>query len=230
METIKSSYIDYVRNIVEFGENEHKGQNIREILGNYYYIPDPLGLKYVIRYDNYSADDLIADISRGVFDIDGSPIKKDALLEYVQSLDNPSSQGFVYTYPDRLCNHFGLNQLESMVERIEDNLGSNRAIAITYDPRVDSCEEHIPCLQSVQAVLRKQHLSLHAYFRSNDIYGAYYSNMFFLTYLGLKLVDWLKESVPGQVRGFAGLYYYASSGHIYNNDMRSAKRLISKNK
>lgn len=230
MESIKSSYLSYVEDILRYGEDEHKGQSIREILGNFYYVSDPLGLSYPVRYENYTSEDLLGDIERGVFDIEGCPIKSEALLEYVRSLDEPeNSQGFAYTYPDRLCRYFGVDQIQNIIDRISENLGSNRAIAITYDPRVDYDREHIPCLQSIQAVLRKRDLTIHAFFRSNDIYGAYYSNMFFLTYAGLRIVDQLKEHLPSQVRAFAGIYYYASSGHVYESDFWSARRLIKKN-
>lgn len=56
-----------------------------------------------------------------------------------------------------------------MVERLMDDLGSNRSVAVTLDPKHDCSEEDIPCLQVLQATVRDRKLTIHCFFRSNDI-------------------------------------------------------------
>ena len=117
-----------------------------------------------------------------------------------------------------------------MKERILTATGSNRAVAVTYDPKVDHDREDIPCLQIVQMLVRDGELTIHVFFRSNDIFGAFYSNMFFICYIGIKMKEEVNKEIMGEKLNFGGIHYHSSSGHIYNNDMRAAKKLISANK
>ena len=56
---------------------------------------------------------MLSDIKSGKFDIEGCPIKSDALYEYVNSVEDPeiinNTQGFVYTYPNRIFAHFDVD-------------------------------------------------------------------------------------------------------------------------
>ena len=167
---------------------------------------------------------------KGRYDIDACPIKGDALYEYVKSFEIRDDQGFVYTYPNRILEHFGVDQFEVMKERILTATGSNRAVAVTYDPKIDHDREDIPCLQFVQMLVRDGELTIHVIFRSNDIFGAFYSNMFFICYMGIKMKEEVNKEIMGEKLNFGGIHYHSTSGHIYNNDMRAAKRLISANK
>lgn len=229
MVNIKDIYKQYLRDIIDYGEEVTKDNNhhLKERLGNYYRIEDPLDLKYTVKYKDYTHTQLLTDIKSGVYNLEGSPIKSDSLLEYVKSFENSDDQGFVYTYPNRILAHFNINQFNVMKNRLLNHPGSNRAVSITLDPELDSMRDDIPCLQLLQAIIRDNSLSMHCYFRSNDIYGAFYSNMFFITYIGLKLKDELNLELHGNKLGFDGIYYYCSSGHIYRNDYHSAKKLIN---
>ena len=114
-----------------------------------------------------------------------------------------------------------------MVERLIDDLGSNRSVAVTLDPKHDCSEEDIPCLQVLQATVRDRKLTVHCFFRSNDIFGAYYSNMYFITYIGMLLVEELNRRDPVNANiVFDGIYYYSSSAHIYKTDYSKAKKLV----
>ena len=117
-----------------------------------------------------------------------------------------------------------------MKERLLNALGSNRAVAITYDPELDCDREDIPCLQFLQAFVRDGELTIHCMFRSNDIFGAFYSNMFFITYIGIKLREELNKELINEQVGFGGIHYHSTSGHIYSNDMRAARSMVSKHK
>lgn len=231
MLSINQCYLNFVREILTKGKETYKDSNhhLKESLGNYYHIDDPLNLKYKAKYQHMTAENMLNEIKSGRYDIEGCPIKSDALLEYVKSFEISSDQGFVYTYPNRILEHFGVNQFNVMKERILNALGSNRAVAITYDPKLDYEREDIPCLQILQAFVRDGDLTIHCFFRSNDIFGAFYSNMFFIAYIGLKLKDELNKELLNENLNFGGIHYYSSSGHIYNTDIKASKKLIANN-
>ena len=152
------------------------------------------------------------------------------LYEYVKSAENPDDQGFVYTYPNRIFAHFNIDQFNTMKERILTATGSNRAVAVTIDPELDAEREDIPCLQFLQCIVRDNELTIHCLFRSNDIFGAFYSNMFFIAYLGLKMKEEVNKEIVGEKLNFGGVHYHSTSGHIYNTDLKAARKLIKTNK
>ena len=198
MLSIGQCYLDFVNKILKEGKETYKDSDhhLKESLGNYYYIDDPLDLKFRAKYQHMTPELMLEEIKSGKFDIPSCPIKGDALYEYVKSFEIRDDQGFVYTYPNRILEHFGVDQFETMKQRILTATGSNRAVV----------------------------------FRSNDIFGAFYSNMFFTTYIGIKMKEEVNKEIMGEKLNFGGLHYHSTSGHIYNNDMRAAKRLISANK
>lgn len=232
MLSITKCYIDFVNKILKQGKETYKDSNhhLVENLGNFYIIDDPLDLKFKAKYENYTTAMMLNDIKSGKFDIDGCPIKSDALYEYVKSFENSSDQGFVYTYPNRVLAHFNIDQFDVMKERILNATGSNRAVAITYDPKLDADREDIPCLQFLQCLVRNNELTIHCLFRSNDIFGAFYSNMFFIAYIGLKMKEEVNKELLGKKLNFGGIHYHSTSGHIYNTDLKAARTLISNNK
>ena len=163
-------------------------------------------------------------VKRGAFDIKDYPIKNEALYDYVTSLDQLDKivldeNSFIYTYSERLQNYQGRNQLIDIVERLKQDMGSNRAVAVTFNPFIDNERADIPCLQLIQALVRNDKLILSVYFRSNDLYGAFPSNMMFLTYLGMKIADELGVQ-------FDYIDYHCSSLHIYETDYQQALKVI----
>lgn len=232
MLSINQCYLDFVNKILKEGKETYKDSNhhLKESLGNYYLIDDPLNLKFRAKYQHMTTKQMLDEIKDGKFNMEGNPIKSDALYEYVKSFENSDDQGFVYTYPNRILSHFNVNQFNVMKDRILNSIGSNRAVAITYDPELDCEREDIPCLQILQAFVRDGELTIHCFFRSNDIFGAFYSNMFFITYIGIKLTEEInKELINGQIN-FGGVHYHSTSGHIYSNDLKAARKLISTHK
>lgn len=141
---------------------------------------------------------------------------------------------FVYTYPERLLHQFNitdfdladdwteigyLNQYMIILNRLKKQSGSNRAVATIYQPGLDKERDDIPCLNWLQATIRENQLELHVMFRSNDLYGAWPANMYFLTYLGLCLAKELSVD-------FNGIHYHSSSLHIYKSNLDSVKRIL----
>ena len=193
---------------------------IREIIGVYERIDNP----YKGSMLNINHTQFAEAVKRGAFDIKDYPIKGEALFDYVTSLDDEhqiylDDDGFIYTYSERLQNYQGKNQLTDIINRLKQDMGSNRAIAVTFNPFLDNEREDIPCLQLLQALVRNDKLILSVYFRSNDLYGAFPSNMMFLTYLGLRFAEELNVK-------FKGLDYHCSSLHIYETDLKMAKDVI----
>lgn len=214
--------------------HEHKkdDSSICEIIGVHEFIPNQFPQTPIY----LSPEEFLKGIKKGAHDIKGYPMSGEALHEYVASLDDPymiDGSDFVYTYPERLRNYltidrFGeqleVDQLEIMEYRLVENSGSNRAVATLYNCGLDGTEEHIPCLNWIQALIRDNELTLTIIFRSNDAYGAWPSNILFINYIGLKLVDALRETYPGLT--FKGSYYNCSSLHIYETDMPAAEKVV----
>jgi len=232
---LEDAWKKFLKEIIENGEKHEKddGDVLLESLINHCFIDSPLKQ---FGGQNITSKMFISMIRKGVFNIDGYPIKDLALAEYVESLDDPymiDGGDFVYTYPQRLCCYHTIdrfdeeidaNQLEIMEYRLLEHSGSNRAVATLYNCGLDATEQHIPCLQVVQATIRNNKLVLHIFFRSNDCYSAFPSNMLFISYIGIKLVEALKEEYPNLE--FEGINYNSSSLHIYQGDMESAKKVI----
>ena len=121
-----------------------------EIAWNYLYkqIKNPYSNSII----NISADKFASYVKKGIFDIAEYPIKGEALFDYVTSLDDEhqiylDDDGFIYTYSERLQNYNDINQLDVIINRLNKNINSNRAIAVTYNPMVDMNRQDIPCLQ-----------------------------------------------------------------------------------
>ena len=193
---------------------------IREIIGVHERIDNP----YKDSMLNINHKQFAEAIKRGAFDIKDYPIKGEALFDYVTSLDDEhqiylDDDGFIYTYSERLQNYQGRNQLNDIVNRLKQDMGGNRAVAVTFNPFIDNERDDIPCLQLIQAIVRDDKLILSVYFRSNDLYGAFPSNMMFLTYLGMKIANELDVK-------FDYIDYHCSSLHIYETDYKQASKVI----
>ena len=193
---------------------------IREIIGVHERIDNP----YKDSMLNINHKQFAEAVKRGAFDIKDYPIKGEALFDYVTSLDDEhqiylDDDGFIYTYSERLQNYQGRNQLKDITNRLKQDMGTNRAVAVTFNPFLDNERDDIPCLQLIQALVRNDKLILSVYFRSNDLYGAFPSNMMFLTYLGMKIANELGVK-------FDYIDYHCSSLHVYETDYKQALKVI----
>lgn len=215
--------------------SEKDDAEIIEKIGNHVFIYNPY---YHMPYRDMMTEEKFAEaVQHGVFDIREYPLKSEALYDYVTSIKDEDKiyllddQSFIYTYPCRLRNYFqhdfeydAVNQLDIILNRLVTNKGSNRAIATTLIPQWDGDREDIPCLQSFQCLIRDDELILSVFFRSNDLYGAWVSNMMFLTYVGLYLTRILRQEYPQLI--FKGIDYHSSSLHIYKTDVPQARQVI----
>ena len=212
---------ELLNEVIYNGKYTYKDDSkIKEVIGVHKQIKNPYSNSII----NISADKFAYYVKKGIFDIAEYPIKGEALFDYVTSLDDEhqiylDDDGFIYTYSERLQNYNDINQLDVIIDRLNKNINSNRAIAVTYNPMVDMNRQDIPCLQLIQALVRDDKLILSVYFRSNDLYGAFPSNMMFLTYLGMKIADELGVT-------FDYIDYHCSSLHIYETDYEQASKVI----
>ena len=212
-----------LRNILVHGDTVEKDDaKILESMGNHFFIDNPAKGKCLKGF--------IKSVNDGDYDLKEYGLKGEALAKYVSAVDNheqvylDGENSFVYSYPNRIFRQehrdVMTNQFSVMLVRLLENLGSNRSVANIYNAFLDCDEDDIPCLNWLQATVRHGELVLHCMFRSNDIYGAWYGNMLFLTYLGLKMVEELnsdlkKEGLTGDV-SFKGIDYYSTSAHVYD--------------
>ena len=212
---------ELLNEVIYNGKYTYKDDSkIKEVIGVHKQIKNPYSNSII----NISADKFASYVKKGIFDIAEYPIKGEALFDYVTSLDDEhqiylDDDGFIYTYSERLQNYNDINQLDVIINRLNRNINSNRAIAVTYNPMVDMNRQDIPCLQLIQALVRNDKLILSVYFRSNDLYGAFPSNMMFLTYLGMKIANELRVQ-------FDYIDYHCSSLHIYETDYQQALKVI----
>ena len=238
MNSIEKEWRYFLKEILENGETHEKddGDILKESLINHCFIDNVLNQ---FGNQNITTEKFLDLIKEGVFNINGYPVRDVALYDYVTSIDNQEiidnenpggSAKFTYTYPNRIFKmrdrrgEVSISQFDLMIKRLKKNNGSNRAVANIYSATLDHRMEDIPCLQILQATIRNDELILHCYFRSNDCYGAFPSNMLFLNYIGLKLVDELKGDYPNLK--FKGISYNSSSLHIYKSDIAAAKKVV----
>jgi len=237
LETIWKKLLKEV--IVNGHDHEKDDSPIREIIGVHEFIPN----QFIQNPIYLPPKEFLKGVKNGAYDVKDYPMKGEALHDYVASLNDPAmisginvenESSFIYTYPQRLMDYVTVdkvtgeigeyNQLQTMIERLEENSGSNRAVATLYNVGLDCTEEHIPCLNFIQTLIRDNKLTLTIIFRSNDCYGAWPSNMLFINHIGLYLVDKLRKTYPSLI--FKGIYYNCSSLHIYETDMDAAKKVV----
>lgn len=222
---------------------------VREILGNFVFLERPQDVSIPIKQQVDSPNLFLDYLEKGLYNLEGYPFKSEALYDYVNSLNKNdhifcsdlnerlalklNTVPFVYTYPERLMHYFTttsfmdsemfetdwVDQLQTMLNRLKTNSGSNRAVATLYHPGIDRYRDDIPCLNWLQFVLRDEQLSLHVMFRSNDLFGAWPANMYLLTYLGLCMA----EKIPAR---FCGIYYHSSSLHIYKDNFKEVEEVL----
>lgn len=122
------------------------------------------------------------------------------LKDYSKQLQDGNIHDFIYTYGNRFIEHFGVNQYETIKNRIIENYNTRRAVAVTFDPKQDETLEDIPCLIMLKVMTNNGNLDIGVVFRSNDIKYAFPSNMYGLMNLQLKFSKELNIPV--------GKFYY----------------------
>lgn len=122
-----------------------------------------------------------------------SPAQELKCIEYIKQIFN-GAKGFEYTYHERLFEHYRdiespIDQIRTIINHLNAELNTRRAVAITWYPWKDPDTQHVPCLQFVQFKVRKQKfgflcwllgkqpkLDMYILFRSEDVLGAFGQN------------------------------------------------------
>lgn len=153
---------------------------------------------------------------------------------------------WTYTYNQRLFNYSffpnvnigefppmspSLNQVEYMVEKLSKVPHSRRAQGITWIPTIDENTEHPPCLQRIWARITENHkglyLDMHTYWRSRDLYNAWFMNVYVLTELQKIMADKISENINKEIK--VGRYIDVSDSlHIYGSYFNKVKPEIGK--
>lgn len=107
--------------------------------------------------------------------------------EYADQLLNGTPNDFSYTYHERLfeydINGVLINQVFKIIQRLKEQQNTRRAVAITWNPETDNKNHHVPCLQYLQFIVRKNRLNMVCLFRSEDMLQAFGPNAYGLVRL-----------------------------------------------
>jgi thymidylate synthase len=101
-----------------------------------------------------------------------------------------------------------IDQINYIIDKLENQRNSRRAIATTWIPAYDEEKDDIPCLQYIHCLIRDDKLHMFVLFRSEDILSAFGQNVYGLTALQQYIADVLRIPV-------GDYYHYIVSAHIY---------------
>lgn len=203
-----------VRKIIAEGKEieDERGSLTRELLNILVTVKHPLG-KNLSGYLSSMARINNIRVPEGYF------WSGDKLEIYSQQFLSKDRQGFVYTYGNRLREHFqGIDQIQEAIKRLRNCEESRRAISITWDPIMDTENEEVPCMMLVDLKIRDGKLNITGLWRSHDIYGAWFPNAVGLTNLA--------QYAAGELGVQVGtLTIHSISAHIYEVNFDEADRI-----
>lgn len=149
------------------------------------------------------------------------PLSRREIQEYVEAFMSPARDTDVaYSYGHRLQSHWGTDQIRSMVADLKRFRLSRRAVASVWDPRYDPTSLDPPCIDLIQATVRRGLLNLTAYVRSHDVFRAWHLNAFALKGLQRRIVRELEDLGPGS------LTVVSHSAHVYEDCWTQALHLL----
>lgn len=157
------------------------------------------------------------------------------VTKYINDVFKPERGEEPYTYGERLLSYdpleskidpFPINQIDSMVKKLKGYGSDPGALAILWQPEIDNFDIRkpwrTPCLTLIQGLVQNGALHLTAYFRSNDLFGAWPLNAFALRHL--------QTNLSKQLSVKTGLLTTISScAHIYDNALPEAERVVAEN-
>ena len=137
-------------------------------------------------------------------------------LAYAHQMMYPTRDNdFEYTYGLRLRRYSSydkaeVDQIENIINRLDENPNTRRAVASIYDPHLDYNGSKIPCMNHVQFRVVDGKLDCYVLFRSQDMLSAWFLNCYGLT----SLMNYVRGGVKGWYeRGC--LIITANCPHIY---------------
>lgn len=204
---IKDGWRKLVKKIMDEGKliEDERGSKTREILNAIVEIKKPFKTNF------YQIGEEI-EAPEGYF------WSGEKLKEYAKQFLTPDRQGFIYTYGNRLRGHFQVDQVEEAIRRLKNFKGTRRATMITWDPRIDTREDEVPCMILIDFKIRDEKLHTTGVWRSHDIYGAWFPNAVGTAYLARYVAK--KTGVK-----VGPITIHSISAHIYEVNFNEAKKI-----
>lgn len=156
------------------------------------------------------------------------PVSPEFVENYISQVcdDAPQMEGVKYTYGQRLRSHFGLDQVEQVMEKLARDPDSARSVMSLWDAAQDGMgNSSPPCLNHIWTRIVDGELSMTATFRSNDMFGAWVANAMGLRALQEQLLDEISRRSGLQLR-LGALITVSQSAHIYDDCWENADDLI----
>lgn len=172
-----------------------------------------MNLSIIIREEDLDHPSMIGEIGMTLGEI---MAYEDSLL----SADKPD--GVQYTYGNRFRDYEEVDQLEYLVRTLQEKEYSRRAVAVLWNPVIETHEDEGPCMNLYQAIVQDNRLYMIAYIRANDVYNGFPRNIYGV----LKIQDELCKRLQlekGYVNTIAG------SAHVYERNFGDLKSYIEGN-
>jgi len=202
--SVKSAFESLIPKIMEEGTDmtTEDGQKCKEIMNVLIEITNPVDKSISEKY----------------------PLGERAVKSYTEQLVNGCSATFVYDYHERIFEYPNdvkskkFDQVEYIVNKLKDEKNSRRAVAITWNPYIDTEVKDVPCLQFVQFLIRDNKLYQTVLFRSNDAFLAFHANAIGLIALG----ELVAEKLGIELVKYT---HHSVSMHVYSErDMDALKK------
>ncbi|MBP2142928.1 thymidylate synthase [Methanococcus voltae] len=192
--SVKNAFEELIPKILSEGIDmtTEDGQKCKEIMNTIIEITDPENMEVSSKY----------------------PLGENAIKSYTNQLINGCSTEFVYDYHERIFEYPNqdktekFDQIDYIVSKLSENHSSRRAIAITWNPYIDTHVKDVPCLQFIEFLIRNDELYMTVLFRSNDAYLAFHANALGLIALGQTVAD--KLNIP-----LKKYTHHSVSMHVY---------------
>jgi thymidylate synthase len=226
IQNVHKKLVEYILKNGTMYDNERGGRWL-ECLTVKTRLTNPLNLDMNSSYKNVIPHAIFNGLQSHIYDNKNYPFKPILIAEYVTEFINPINDGFRYTYGNRLRSHFAVDQIKEIVKRLNNNSHSNRAIAVTYDPFIDTQCDEIPCFVMLDCKIRDRKLYTTGVWRSHDGFMGYYSNLFALQYMIQSIIrEYNKGKAYDEVIDFGNVTTFSTSIHIYESDLEQAKKYI----
>lgn len=152
--------------------------------------------------------------------VDYFPFDKEHFDKYLpQIMTAKEMESLSYTYGIRLRDHGGVNQIESIIQKLKEEPFSRRAVGVLWNVETDDQASHPPCLNLIHATVKYEKLYLTAYLRSNDMYRAWPENALAFRTMQKEIADALDLEM-------GALTTVSGSAHIYEESYVRVKKII----
>lgn len=207
--------------------NRVEGKTIAEAWVNLLHRTISFGEKQPTGYDGYvweilNATTVIRDEPENFYFPEPNflPATRESITSYLpQILEDSRDKGVKYTYGSRMRSHFGRDQVQLVIDKLQKERDAKSAVINLWD-----IEDHIrgssPCLNHLWFRILDDRLILSALFRSHDVFGAWVSNAFGLRSLQ-QLVAKEVEATPAE------LIITSQSCHVYEHSIEAAQEIVA---